>query len=210
MRLRSLLSFVILLSALSPLGAAKLGQETWREEKRRQTLEGLRNWSRLSEPDTGVIVEENGRRFLRLQNGAKMQSIGVTPYGNGLALKGVLDITSPGGSAGFGFIDFSSGVYYYLFLDKTAGKVILQRGDRDASAVLAEAAVAGSSPFTLELKADIRDKRTISLQALFNGTPVLDANEAKPEKLGSIYQIYVGVGQDAVVDLLEITTIFGK
>jgi hypothetical protein len=202
---------IVLLALLAlPLPAAQLGTDAWRQDKRRQTLDGLRHWSRLTEPDSGIVTEEGGRRFLRLRNGAKIQSIGVMPYGTGVQLRGVMDITSPGGSAGFGFIDFSSGVYYYLYLDKSAGKVFLQRGDGETSEVLAQAPASPASPATLELAADTTDKTSIILRASLDGTPVLNATEDKPPKLGSTYQIYVGIGAGAEVDLHEMTTILGR
>jgi len=200
----------LLLASVLPLPAAKLGQDTWREEKRGQTLDGLRHWSRLTEPSSGTIVDAGGRRALRLTDGARMQSVGVLPYGGGMTLRGLFDVTSSGGTAGFGFIDFSSGIYYYLYVDKTAGKIILQRGDAESSQVLAEAPAAPASPMALELNVDTTDKKTIRLAASLNGTALLQAGEEKPPKLGSTYQIYVGLGGDTVADLYEMTAILGK
>jgi hypothetical protein len=203
---------IVLLTLLAtlPLPAAQLGTDTWRQEKRHQTLDGLRHWSRITEPDSGIITEERGRRFLRLRHGAKMQSIGVMPYGAGVQLRGVMDITSPGGAAGFGFIDFSSGVYYYLYLDKGAGNILLQRGDGETSEILAQAPASPASPAVLELAADTTDKKSITLRASLNGNAVLNVTEDKPPKLGSTYQIYVGISSDAEVDLYEMTTILRR
>lgn len=200
----------LLLASTLPLTAAKLGQDTWREEKRGQTLDGLRHWSRLTEPSSGTIVDTGGRRALRLTEGARMQSVGVMPYGAGMTLRGVLDITSPGGSAGFGFIDFSSGIYYYLFVDKTAGKIILQRGDAESSQILTEAPATLTAPLAMELSVDTSDQKSIRLAASVNGTALLQAAEERPPKLGFTYQIYVGLGSGTSADLLEMTAILGK
>lgn len=206
--LHSLGLALLLLTLLAFPAPAKLIQDTWREDKRGITLDGLKNWSRLTNPDTGTIVEEGGRRLLRLRDGARMQSIGVMPYGPSLELKARLAITSPEGTAGIGFIDFSSSHYYYAYLDRAAGRLILQRGDGETSEILAEstAAVDGQTG-TLILRASTQDKNTIRLEAQWEDGTKISAEDTRPAQMGSTYQIYVGIGGQTQADLHEVTTV---
>lgn len=203
----SLLVLILAGVAAQPAAAARLFQDVWKEDKRGANLDGLRHWNRLSAPDTGKVVEEGGRRLLRLSGGAKLQSVGVIPYGKSLELRGVFAITSPGGSAGYGVIDFATNVYYYAYLDKTVGKVVLQRGDGENATVLAEAAATIPAPATLDLKLTVPERGPLALEVLLNGQRVLQASEERPASFGSTAQLYIGTGPDAVVDLAEMTTI---
>ncbi len=201
---------VLFLALTGPVLAAKLGQDTWREDKKKSDLSTLRFWTYLSEATDGEVVEEKGKRMVRLKEGAKLQSVNVAAYGELIELTGVFDITSPAGSAGFGFIDFSSSLYYYAYWDKAKGKVILQRGDGDNATVLAETEAVPAAPARFRLTADFKTKGRIVLSLQVDGKDSLKAEEALPDKMGATYQIYVGISPDAVVDLMEMTTITSR
>lgn len=208
MRLQLLIPALLLTTLSAPSLAASLFQDTWREDKRGTTLDGLKYWARLTNPDTGSIIETAGRRILRLREGARMQSIGVMPYGDGMELHARLAITSPNGTAGFGFIDFSSAQYFYLYLDRATGRMILQQGDGETSQVLGETPITlHSAPVSLRLHADNTSKEKIFLRASCDGTPPLNLEAARPDKMGSTYQIYVGIGGNTEADFYEVTTI---
>ena len=199
-----------LLLLAGPAMAAKLGQDTWKEDKKNANLSTLRYWTYLTEATNGQVVEEKGRRFVRLKDGAKLQSVNVAPYGDSIELTGVFDLTSAAGSAGFGFIDFSSSLYYYAYWDKAKGKIILQRGDGDNSNVLAEAAVVPASPIRISLTSDFKTKGRVKLVLQVDGKDLLRTDDERPEKLGATYQIYFGISPDAVVDLLEMTAVTSR
>ncbi|MDX6767358.1 MAG: hypothetical protein SFU85_11275 [Candidatus Methylacidiphilales bacterium] len=190
--------------------SAKIAQDTWKEETKKADLSTLRHWSYLSEAGDGVITEEKGKRFLRLKEGAKIQSVNVAAYTDTLNLSGNFTITSPGGSGGFGFIDFSSGLYYYAYLDKSKGRFYLQRGDGDNATVLAEAEAPSTMSGPLQLTADLKTKDRIRLSLLSGSQEILKAEEARPDKMGGTYQIYFGISQDAAVDLFELTAITSR
>ena len=200
----------VLLMFACTAGAAKLGQDTWKEDKKNANLSSLRFWTYLTKATDGQVVEEKGKRFVRLKDGAKLQSVNVAAYGDMIELSGIFDLTSPAGSGGFGFIDFSSSLYYYAYWDKAKGRVILQRGDGDNSTVLAEAAATPGSPARFHLTADFKTKNRVRLALQVDGKDLLKAEDERPEKLGATYQIYVGISPDAVVDLYEMTTVTSR
>ena len=203
-------AIAVLLMFACSAGAAKLGQDTWKEDKKNSNLSTLRFWTYLSEATDGQVVEEKGKRFVRLKEGAKLQSVNVAAYGEMIELSGIFDLSSPGGSGGFGFIDFSSSLYYYAYWDKAKGRVILQRGDGDNATVLAESAATPGSPTQFRLTADFKTKNRVRLALQVDGKDLLKAEDERPEKLGATYQIYFGISQDAVVDLFEMTTVTSR
>ena len=110
---------------------------------------------------------------------------------------------------GFGWIDFSTSQYYYLYEDISRNELILQRGDGISTKQLALYPLpAAQEPRQFTITRKSIDAAEVAINIIVNGTALGDPIQDRPEqKMGSTFQIYVGSGNDAAVTLQSISTI---
>ncbi len=204
--------FPVLFFALSPLSASTpphphLMQDSWRDDRPNDDVTTLRHWLRLSEPDTGRIQRHDGRNILLLEKSGRVRSLRTAPYLDGFTLTTSLSLDGGTGAAGFGFIDFSTNIYYYLFVDASGGRLVLQRGDGTDTEELASTPFQpGDTARSYSLGVDLSSAHEITLRVLVDGA-ALEASEPRPDKLGSVFHIYCGTGTDTIARVHEITTV---
>ncbi len=146
---------------------------------------------------------------LRLSKGTRLRSRDVASYPEVLELEAVWKHLSPEGAMGFGWIDFSTSTYYYLYFDAGKERLGLQRGDSKGSVLLMETPLSRSDRSRkYGIRASVERGTRVKLEVLVDGAmvgePVTDTLE---KGLGSTYQIYAGSGAEATVELEEISTI---
>ncbi len=177
--------------------------------KPKETLFASKNWVSLNEEAGIQAMKQDGEIILMLAKNARFRSSAVAAYPEMLALTATWQITNQKGAMGFGWIDFSTSQYYYLYEDASRNELILQRGDGVTTKQLALYPLPASTAarnFTLQRKS--LSPTQVEITVLVDGMPFGEAATDRPEKeTGSTFQIYVGSGNDAEVTLKEISTI---
>lgn len=177
--------------------------------KPEETLFSSKNWVSLNESAGIQAARLDKKIVLMMANNARFRSSDVAAYPETLTLTATWQITSPQGAMGFGWIDFSTSQYYYLYEDLSRNELILQRGDGVSTKQLARyplPATSGPRTFTLQRKSLSPAEAEITV--LVNGSAAGEPVKDRPEQeMGSTFQIYVGSGNEAEVTLHEISTI---
>jgi hypothetical protein len=182
------------------------------ELKPEETLSASLNWVSLDETSPVVAAREDKQIILKLTNNARFRSSDVAAYPPSpaaMTLTARWQITNATGAMGFGWIDFSTSQYYYLYEDLERQELILQRGDGVSTKQLALYSLpASAQPRTFSLTRSDLGKGRIQLSVLVDGTEMGAPVTDQPDKeSGSTFQIYVGSGNNAEVSLQEISTI---
>ncbi|MEM6885365.1 MAG: hypothetical protein AAF571_10060 [Verrucomicrobiota bacterium] len=177
--------------------------------KPEETLSASQNWMSLNEAAGIQAMKQEGKMVLMMANNARFRSSDVAAYPEVMTLKASWQITNGKGAMGFGWIDFSTSQYYYLYEDLATNELILQRGDGVSTKQLAKYPLSTATEprqFTITRKAQTAAEIVITI--LVNGAAVGDPVTDRPEQeMGSTFQIYVGSGNDAEVTLHSISTI---
>ncbi|MEM1157560.1 MAG: hypothetical protein AAGH72_04820 [Verrucomicrobiota bacterium] len=177
--------------------------------KPEETLSASNNWMSLNEAAGIQAARVEKQTVLMMTNNARFRSSDVAAYPEVMTLKAAWQITNGKGAMGFGWIDFSTSQYYYLYEDLATHELILQRGDGVSTKQLALyplPAATGPRDFTITRKS--QSAAEIVITVLVNGTAVGEPVTDRPDQeMGSTFQIYVGSGNDAEVTLYSISTI---
>ena len=177
--------------------------------KPEETLSASKNWISLNESAGIQAARQEKQIVLMMANNARFRSSDVAAYPEELTLQATWQITNGKGAMGFGWIDFSTSQYYYLYEDLATNELILQRGDGVSTKQLALyplAQATGPRHFSLTRKAlsPAEAEITVLVDGVAAGDPVKDRPD---QEMGSTFQIYVGSGNDAEVTLHSISTI---
>jgi len=167
------------------------------------------HWVTLNVEGRAYARREGGQRLLILENNARLRSRDVASYPDQLGLFAEWVLLNNQGAMGFGFIDFSTSIYYYLYQDGDAGEWALQRGDATGMKQLARMPLSGiAGPVRMDLQIAFPKRDQVALTVLVNGQPAGEPIiDRPPMELGSTFQMYVGSGNDAQVAIREISTV---
>jgi len=164
------------------------------------------HWVLLNPEASAVFEREEKQEHIRLTGNARLRSRDVSSYPSSLGLFAEWLITNQTGAMGFGFIDFSTSIYYYLYEDADKGEWILQRGDGTTTKQLASGPVQPGN--TRKFQLNIRTGPVMQFDVLLNGTPVAqEISDRPPQELGSTFQLYIGSGNGAEVLLGPLSTV---
>lgn len=174
-----------------------------------ETLSSSKNWISLNEAAGIQAAKENKQIVLMMANNARFRSSDVAAYPEILTLTATWQITNDKGAMGFGWIDFSTSQYYYLYEDISRNEMILQRGDGVSTKQLALYPLpTANGPRNFSIVRKSLSAAQTEITVLVDGTVIGEAITDRPEQeMGSTFQIYVGSGNDAEVTLSRISTI---
>jgi len=177
--------------------------------KPRETLSASNNWISLNESAGIQAAKAEKQLVLMMANNARFRSSDVAAYPEQLTLQATWQITNGKGAMGFGWIDFSTSQYYYLYEDFSKNELTLQRGDHVNTKQLALYPLpAASGPRVFSITRKALSAAEVEISVLVDGRPAGDPVSDRPEQeMGSTFQIYVGSGNDAEVTLHSISTI---
>ena len=177
--------------------------------KAKQTLSESNNWVSLDEAAGIQAAKSDEGIVLMMANNARFRSSDVAAYPETLTLTATWQITNGKGAMGFGWIDFSTSQYYYLYEDLDEQQLILQRGDGVSTKQLARYPLTpATAPRTFVIQRKALNATAFEISILVDGSPAGDPIQDRPDdEMGSTFQIYIGSGNEAEVTLHRISTI---
>lgn len=177
--------------------------------KPEESLSFSKNWLSLNEAAGIQAAKQDKQIVLMMANNARFRSSDVAAYPEVLSISATWQINNGKGAMGFGWIDFSTSQYYYLYEDLARNELVLQRGDGVSTKQLALYPLpAASGPRNFSIIRKSLNAASAEITILVDGTAAGDPVTDRPDvEMGSTFQIYVGSGNDAEVTLHSISTI---
>jgi hypothetical protein len=200
--------FITLLILFS-FSMAALGQELiiddWEDLNTKSTYRDMINWDLLNPDGKLEVVKESGGLAVRLSEGMKLRSHGVSPYVEAFSIQVHMAIPDGKSAGGIGLIDFKSGIYFYLYADREKNELVLQRGDGLTTHQLYRQDFdPGSDTHLYQLDVKIpENKQPLFTVRVDDQTLTEDAADPSTLELGSTYQLYLGVGNESIVDIYK-------
>lgn len=207
--MRRILIVLFLVSLSIPALGQGLIVDNWESLNTRSTYQDMLNWDLLNPDGKLEVLKQGDGLAVRLSQGMKLRSHGVAPYTESFSMHVRMAIQDEKSAGGIGLIDFKSGVYFYLYTDREKKELVLQRGDGlTTHQIFHQEFEAGSEIHTYHLDIKMPENK----QPLFTirvDDQTLAENLADPSTLdlGGTYQLYLGVGNDSVVDIYQTTAV---
>jgi len=199
----------ICLMAISSCQQAELIIDDWKEMHGKSKARDAVNWDVLNPSGELEFMKLEKQVACRISKGMKLRSHAATPYLEEWTLDITFALVDGEGAGGLGFIDFGTGLYYYLYADGTENKVVLQRGDGlTSNEIFSHPFSPGSDPHRYALTVTLPENKQPTFTLTIDGESMTtDAGDAATVELGGTFQLYLGASENAVVDIYETTAI---
>jgi len=209
MNIQWLSAFASLLVTASLSASDKLLVDTWEDLSTKSTIQDAPKWDMLNPDGRLEFIKTDEGMAMRLSKEMKLRSHAVCPYHSPIELKLAMRLENGLGAGGIGFIDFSSGLYFYLYADAENGKLVLQRGgDLKEMKLFEEEMEIGDRLRTYQLSIIVPENGQPVFTITVDGE-VVSENVADPStvSLGNTFQLYLGASSSARMQIHETTAV---
>ncbi len=207
--MRSYLTALLLITCSFPALSQKLITDNWESLNTKSTYQDMVNWDLLNPDGKLEVVKQKEGLAIRLSQGMKLRSHGVAPYAETFSIQLQMAIPDEKSAGGIGLIDFKSGNYFYLYTDREKKELVLQRGDGlTTHQLFREEFEAGADIRSYQLDVKVPENKQPIFTIRVDNQIVAEA-VADPSTLdlGGTYQLYLGVGNESLVDIYKTTAI---